>query len=90
MEKAYSPIDGTFRDHLKAAATRKRYVSLHYFTELHEYMRVMVVVLDIVTKNQMEFLALSNGEEIRLDQIVRIDALTAPRFAHFDDYSCDC
>lgn len=90
MKKDYKPIDGEFRNCLETAAIEKNYVNLHYFTEIHEFMKVMVVVKNILMKGEVEFLALSNGEEIRLDQIIRIDETIAPQFTHIEDFTCDC
>ena len=58
--------------------------------EIHEHMIVIVVAQGILAKDQMAFLALSNGEEIRLDRIVKIDEELAPNYAHINDFSCDC
>ncbi len=90
MKKDYQPVDSEFRKCLEAAVARKQYVNLHYFTDIHEFMKVMVVVKNILTKDNMEFLAVSNGEEVRLDHIIRIDEAVSPFYAHIYDFSCDC
>lgn len=90
METTYKPIDCNFYDVLEAAATENRYVKIYYYTEIGEMLSAMAVVKNIYTKDKMEFLVLSTGEEIRLDRIVRIDDVPAPNYDSFDDFSCDC
>ena len=68
MESEYRPIYCGFHDHLEAAATKRKYVQLYYFTEVHELKSVMAVVKDIYTKGKEEFLLLGSGDEIRLDR----------------------
>lgn len=90
METSYKPIDCDFYDVLETAAVSKKYVKLHYFTDIREYLSVMSVVKDIYAQDGMEFLVLGSGEEIRLDRIIRIDDVPAPGHGHFDDFSCEC
>lgn len=86
----YNPIDQKFRSILEDAASRKRYVKLQYFTDIHEFISVMAVVKDLLKHKDEEYLLLHTEEEIRLDKIVRIDGQVAPGYADTHDFTCDC
>lgn len=90
MATDYKPIDCSFHDELEAAATLRRHVLLQYFSNLHELRVESVVVRNFTTRNHAEYAQLSNGEEMRLDRIMRLDEKIAPQYKEYPDFSCGC
>jgi transcriptional antiterminator Rof (Rho-off) len=68
-EKAYAPIDCNLYDRYEAAATLKRTVVLT--TDTGE--EVQGVITDLFIRERIEWLRLSDGAEIRLDRILRME-----------------
>ncbi len=85
----YKPIDCSFYDHLEVAATMKKYSRIHYFSEIHELLKIDAIIRDFFVKDGAEFMQLNTGEQIRLDRIVGINGVYAPG-SGFDDLSCEC
>jgi Rho-binding antiterminator len=90
MATDYQSIDCGFYDELEAAATQRRHVLLQYFSDLHELRVESVVVRGLETREHAEYAQLSNGEEVRLDRIMRLDEKIAPQYKEYPDFSCGC
>ncbi|HOY29607.1 MAG TPA: Rho-binding antiterminator [Flavobacteriales bacterium] len=66
---AYTPIDCNLYDRYEAAATLKRTVVLTMDTGEE----VQGVITDLFIRDRTEWLRLSDGAEIRLDRIMRME-----------------
>ena len=63
---------------------------MHYYTDLHELLKVTSVVKSLETKEGEEYLVLANGQEIPVNMLVRVGDKVAPGHDVDDAYSCDC
>ena len=85
----YKPINCGFYDYLEAAAIKKEYSRIHYFSEIHELLKVDAIIRGFFIREGAEYMQLNTGQEIRLDKIVGINGVYAPG-SGFDDLSCEC
>ena len=83
MKGKYIPIDCGFHDLLLDRATRRTVVALVYTDEAGVSKTKNTVIKDVYTKQKEEFLLMSDGEIIRLDQIVSVDGTQRS-----DDHNC--
>jgi len=90
MATDYQPIACGFYDELEAIATRKQQVYLQYFNDLRQLCQGTTTIKTFFTREHAEFAQLGSGEEVRLDHIIRVDALVAPGFAEYPDFRCGC
>lgn len=67
-----------------------KFVRLHYFTDLREFIKIDALTKAIVTIDGVEHLELATGEQIPLDRVIRVDGHMSPRYPGYDDYSCAC
>jgi len=87
--EVYKPISCSFHDYLEHYATKKSYIGIQYFDDIHAFRNVSAIITDLQTVNGEEFMLLNTGHRIRFDQIISIDGKYNP--AHgFDDLSCEC
>ncbi len=86
---SYQPIDCNYYDRLEALATLKKYVRIQYKTEIHEFITVDSIIRDFFIREGVEFMLLANGNEVRLDRLVRVDGHSLPG-SGYDDLSCEC
>lgn len=84
MESNYIPVAGSFRQTVEALVSQRKSVHINYVTHLRELLSATAIIKAVHTKNQAEFAVLSNGEEIRLDRIVRLDNTLAPGYEAYD------
>lgn len=77
--KEYQPIDCNYYDRLEAWATRKEKVTIELKKNSTAYIQATIV--DLFVKNHVEYMKLSTGIEIRLDEIKSINNIPVP-------YSC--
>ena len=92
MENAkdeYRPVTSAFRNLLTAYKAGRNYISIHYFSDLHEYIYTTAIIKEVYTRDGEPFILLNTDEAIRLDRIVRIDGTPAPGY-NIDDFTCDC
>lgn len=75
MKTAYQPISCDFHSELELRALRQQPVEIVFLTANDEPATVNAPIKDLYTRNGEEFLLLPNGNEIRLDQLVRVDGL---------------
>ena len=85
----YQPIDCNYYDLLEDLATRRRYIRIQYFNEIHEFCTIDAVIKDLYIKDGYECMLLSDGTEIRLDRLVSTDGKFVPGKG-FDGISCEC
>jgi Rho-binding antiterminator len=87
--ETYQPIPATFRDEILEYQRRRKYLRIHYFNPIHEYISTAALIKDLFEQHGGEYIRLSTGEEVRLDWIVRLDGQAAPGY-DIQDFTCDC
>ncbi|GJM28154.1 MAG: hypothetical protein DHS20C17_07890 [Cyclobacteriaceae bacterium] len=87
--KTYQPIDCNFYDHLEAFATRRKYVRIQFFSDIHEFQTTDAIIKDLYIRDGYEFMLLSDGMEVRLDRLVSVAGIFVPGRG-FDGISCEC
>jgi Rho-binding antiterminator len=90
MATDYKPIACDFYDVLEAAATRKQQVYLQYFNDLRQLCQGTNTIRTFITRDHAEYAQLASGEEVRLDNIIRLDDTPAPAYADYPDFRCGC
>ncbi|RDC61573.1 hypothetical protein [Adhaeribacter pallidiroseus] len=88
MKESYAPVATFFREELVGYAERRIYISLQYFSDIREYLSTKAVIKEVYARDNVEYLALNTGEEIRLDRIIRVEGKPAPGFE--DYFACAC
>lgn len=74
----------------RALIPLNKYVRLHYFTDLREFIKTDALTKAIIDIDGVEHLELATGEQIPLDRLIRIDGYLSPKYPGYDDYSCAC
>ncbi len=73
---SYQPIDCNYYDELVLFSMRKQVVEIVYHSlkgnDDNEY-TIHARITDLFTKSKEEFMQLDNGQQIRLDQIIRVE-----------------
>jgi Rho-binding antiterminator len=87
--ETYQAIPAAFRKEIQDFLTRRKYIRIHYFNPIHEYIFTTAIIKTLFEQEDGEFIGLSTGEEVRLDWIVRLDGKPAPGY-DIDDFTCDC
>lgn len=85
----YQPVPAAFRAEVLDYLTRRKYIRIHYFNPYHEYIFTTAIIKQFCEQDGAEYIALSTGEQLRLDWIVRLDGKPAPGYC-IDDFTCDC
>lgn len=89
MKNDETPIDNNFRAHIETLSAQKKYVGINYLTDINELLSVTAIIKNLAVKDGYEYAQLSNGEEIRLDKMVRADGKTSPDYPDYDfSYNC--
>ncbi|MEM9835539.1 MAG: hypothetical protein AAF828_03500 [Bacteroidota bacterium] len=73
--KTYQPISCDFYDVLEANAVRRIKSVVVYQAEDEVQTVSDVIITDLQTRNKEEFVYLSNGLELRLDQLISVNGL---------------
>lgn len=74
MEKSYTPINCSYYDRLEAWATRGQVVSIRFReSDTGPEKEVEAVITDLQTREGVEYMSLSNGSTLRLDQLIAVD-----------------
>lgn len=89
IQPHYETVDELFRNEIIAYIQKRKYLGLHYYTDIREYISTTGIIKEISVRPNGEFIILSTGEEIRLDRIVRLNGERAPGY-HESDFTCDC
>ena len=69
----YSPISCEFHDLLEALATVRRPAVIRYRDHDGVAQQVMATITDVFSRERAEFVSLSSGEALRLDQLVEVN-----------------
>ncbi len=75
MDDIYKTVSCQFYDELEALAVKKTYSRILYMDNENE-MYLEDFIVDFKTKNKEEFVILSNGTQIRLDKIIKINEIS--------------
>lgn len=75
MGDIYKTVSCQFYDELEALAVKKIKSTIIYMDNENEK-SIEDIIVDFRTKNKEEFLILSNGTQIRLDKIIKINEIT--------------
>lgn len=77
-------------DEFRALIPLNKFVRLHYFTDLREFIKTDALTKSIIRIDGVDHLELATGEQIPLDRVIRIDGHSSPKYPGYDDYSCAC
>ncbi|CAN5462103.1 hypothetical protein BH23BAC1_BH23BAC1_02800 [soil metagenome] len=88
MESTYKPIDDTYFKKIEDVAKQNEFIRLQYYTEINEFLTTNQVAKIIIYKHGAYYLLLGNGEEVRLDRIVRVNDKPAPGYDE-SFFKCD-
>lgn len=72
-EPKYQPINCSYYDELEAIATLRKKVEVEYYDQNKPLIVKNVGIKTLFTKEKEEFVVLSNGLIIRLDQLIQVD-----------------
>lgn len=86
MNTTATLTDAEFR----ALIPLNKFVRLHYFTHLREFIKIDALTKAIVNIDGVDHLEIATGEQIPLDRVIRIDGHLSPKYPGYDDYSCAC
>lgn len=78
MAGDYRPIHPNYFHFLESLMSLGRQVEIRYMKDGLEY-TTFGIITSIYDRDQMEYLRLNNGKEIRLDKIISADNYGAPR-----------
>lgn len=73
MKKPYTPISCSYYDELEAFATLRQICTVNYSDLEGESTIVKSRILNLYTKNKIEYMQLENGLTIRLDQLISVN-----------------
>ena len=72
MTSPYTPVSCSFHDRLEAIATTRKSVRIVFRTPTGDAQR-NAGISDVFARNEAEYLVLSTGETVRLDQLLIVD-----------------
>jgi Rho-binding antiterminator len=84
MERDYKPVANHFRHLLENLIAERKKVTFNHITDLRELLTTTGLPREITSRNGVDYLTLSTGEEIRLDRIVRVGNTLAPGYESYD------
>lgn len=73
MTSDYQPISCDFHDLLEVHATRRQATDLQFRDADGQLQTRRAVITDVYAKDGADYLTLSTGETLRLDQLVEVD-----------------
>jgi len=73
MERKYKPIACGLYAELELRALRKQKVNITFINDKNENETIECVIVNLFSKNKIEFLKTSDGKIIRLDDVVELD-----------------
>ncbi|HEY9100547.1 hypothetical protein [Chitinimonas sp.] len=76
----YVPINCEFHDLLEVHATRRKPVTLRFVGVDGRPQQRLVGVADVYSRGGAEYLALADGELIRLDRLIEVDGVLLADF----------
>jgi hypothetical protein len=90
MNGQVSNSNSHFSSLLQEVAAKHLYVKIHYYSDLHELLKVTSVVKGLENKEGIEHLLLANGDSISVNRLVKIGDTPAPGHDADDFYNCAC
>jgi Rho-binding antiterminator len=69
----YEPISCEFHDVLESLATTRQHAEVEYRDADGTLRKLSAVIQDVYARDRAEYLALSSGETLRLDQLVSVN-----------------
>ena len=72
LSKPYQPISCSFYDELEALATLKQIVKITFFDDNKQQQTIRGKIINLYTKEKVEFLEIDKGLTIRLDKLVKV------------------
>lgn len=72
-QPTYHPISCSLHDELLALATLQQTIQITWYDFDGSKHQANEKIIDVFSRNAQEFLQLSSGKEIRLDQLVNVD-----------------
>lgn len=69
----YKPVNCDFYDDLEAYSILKKELEILYENEEGETITIFGRIIDIYSKDRIEYMLLDSGKEIALTQLVRVD-----------------
>jgi Rho-binding antiterminator len=70
---SYHPISCEFHDLLEARATARKPVQIRFHDAAGAVQTCSAVITDMFARSGAEYLVLSTGETLRLDQLIEVD-----------------
>jgi Rho-binding antiterminator len=75
MNREYKPIACGLHDELELRALRKSKVEILYTDESNSVQTISCVIVDVFSKDKVEYLKTDKGFFIRLDDIIELDGI---------------
>lgn len=75
MNKEYKPIACGLHDELELRALRKNKVKISFLEEAGNVKTISCIIVDIFSKDKVEYLKTDEGIVIRLDDILEFDGI---------------
>jgi len=69
----YTPINCEFHDLLESLATRRRIAKIRFRDGEGTSQLCTAAIIDLYARNGAEYVSLSTGETLRLDQLLEVD-----------------
>lgn len=69
----YKPIDCGFYDYIESAIIKKEKVDLEFYDEAGNSVKSKDLLIDVFSKDKVEYLKTYSGLIIRLDNLIKID-----------------
>lgn len=76
----YTPISCEFHDRLEDLATLRKQTCIRYLDDDHVPQQRDAVITDVYARDRAEFVSLSSGEIVRLDQLIEVDGFALASF----------
>jgi len=71
--KTYTPIACGLYDELELRALRKQKVKITFINDKSENQSIECIIIDLFSKDRIEFLKTSDDKVIRLDDVLELD-----------------
>ncbi len=79
QHSAYTPINCSYYDQLEAWAVKRDWVNVTYLATEGDSKTVRGIIRNLITRNHEEYMELSDGSMIRLDQLIEINGKALPK-----------
>jgi len=85
----YKQVLPEFKAVVQELVAQGKYSRVQYFSAINEFLTIRTKLKNLQTEQDGEFLQLATGENIRLDQIYRLDDHVNPGYQDYFNSSCD-